>query len=171
MDKTLNPKIEARLLHSSWLCLSVCVSVCRGGSEESAGVPDMSALDAHSTPGEGAGAGQTVCRDPPLHSALWWAQGLQSTLSRSTPSVGTIRGAVLLVLFISNHLFSFFLSDENSCHPEWFQLLQKNYQSKPDKQHECECRFRSTVAGDNIVLSHSEQPDENLRLFLLKKRA
>lgn len=35
----------------------------------------------------------------------------------------------------------FFLSDENSCNPERLQLLQKNHQSKPDKQHEREFGF------------------------------
>lgn len=54
----------------------VCVCVYREGFAEFVGVPDVSAPHAHSAPGEGAGAGQTVRWDPPLHSALWWAQGL-----------------------------------------------------------------------------------------------
>lgn len=66
------------------LSVCVCVWVCRGGSTEFVGVPDMSALHAHSAPGEGAGTGQTVCWDPPLHSALWWAEGLLWTMSRNT---------------------------------------------------------------------------------------
>lgn len=66
------------------LSVCVCVWVCRGGSTEFVGVPDMSALHAHSAPGEGAGTGQTVCGDPPLHSALWWAEGLLRTMSRNT---------------------------------------------------------------------------------------
>lgn len=59
----------------------------------------------------------------------------------------TCVGAVYLKV-----IFSRFLLDENSRHPEWLQLLQKNYQSKPDKQHERE--FRSTLAGNKVTNPH-----------------
>lgn len=51
----------------------------------------------------------------------------------------------------------FFLSDENSRNPERLQLLQKNHQSKPDKQHEREFGFY-TQPGKNDLICYLNSP-------------
>lgn len=53
---------------------------------KSVGGADQPAVRPHAAPGEGAGPGQTVCRDPPLHAQLRRAEG------RNTETFLSVRG-------------------------------------------------------------------------------
>lgn len=50
-------------------------SICRERLAQPAGGADEPAVCSHAAPGERAGLGQAVCRDPPFHPQLRWTKG------------------------------------------------------------------------------------------------
>lgn len=63
--------------------------------------------------------------------------------------------------------------DEESCHPERLQLLQKDHQQKPDKQHERESGEKSFpvlvrfVSGGRTLSKRGRSQDENKLIRLV----
>lgn len=95
---------------NSNVILPLCLlsRLCRRYPARPAGISNECTLQPHTALGAGAGSGTSVRRDPSLHSALWWAQGMWKQIDLKVSLLLSWRDFIFLVSRLNGNWVSLY---------------------------------------------------------------